>query len=116
MIEDTFEKLTRHFEMLNIWRSTDKKRNVAMMPLALCDMRSVDPADIVFGDGVNTGNVRQYLKIVDQRIVHNPCQRWYFFPQMTPDEVLVFRQYDTRQEALNLRTAFHQAVVDPTTP
>ena len=33
---------------------------------------------------------------------------------MTEDEVLLFRQYDTRQPSLNLRTVFHQAVEDPT--
>ena len=87
-----------------------------MMPLAVCDMRSVTPDDIVFGDGQNTGNIKQYTKVVDQRLIHGPHQRWYYFPDMTPDEVLLFRQYDTRQEQLNLRTVFHTAVADPTAP
>ena len=116
-IERHFDRIVpdqRHFESLNIWRSTDRANPVLMMPLAVCDMRSVDPADIVFGDGTSTANIRQYTKVVDQRVIHSPTQRWYYFPEMQPDEVLVFRQYDTRQEQLNLRTVFHQAVIDPT--
>lgn len=118
-VEDAFFRLVpdeRHFQSINIWRSVKKGETIQMMPLAICDMRSVEPEDIVFGDGMNTGNIRQYTKVVDQKIIHSPRQRWYYFPDMTEDEVLLFRQYDTRQEALNLRTVFHTAVPDPATP
>ena len=117
-VESRFQRLIpdeRHFESINIWRSTTPA-TIRTMPLAVCDMRSVQPSDIVFGDGQNTSNIKQYTKVVDQRLIHGPHQRWYYFPAMTPDEVLLFRQYDTRQEALNLRTVFHTAVADPTTP
>ncbi|MYB38172.1 MAG: hypothetical protein F4Y26_12515 [Gammaproteobacteria bacterium] len=116
-VEDRFAGLIpddRHFESINIWRSADGG-TIRMMPLAVCASPSVKPDDIVFGDGQNTGNIRQYMKVVDQRLIHGAHQRWYYFPDMTPDEVLLFRQYDTRKEALNLRTVFHTAVADPTT-
>ena len=117
-VEDRFARIVadeRHFESINIWRSTTPE-TIQTMPLAVCDMRSVLPQDIVFGDGQNTGNIKQYMKVVDQRLIHGVHQRWYYFPHMTPNEVLLFRQYDTRQETLNLRTVFHTAVADPTTP
>ena len=117
-VEGRFRRIVpddRHFESINIWRSAIPQ-TVRMMPLAVCDMRSVRIDDIVFGDGQNTGNIKQYTKVVDQRLIHGPHQRWYYFPDMTPDEVLLFRQYDTRQEILNLRTVFHTAVADPNTP
>ena len=117
-VEDRFLTLVpdeRHFESINIWRSANRE-TVRMMPLAVCDMRSVRPADIVFGDGQNTGNIKQYTKVVDQRLIHGPHQRWYYFSDIAPDEVLLFRQYDTRQEELNLRTVFHTAVEDPNSP
>ena len=119
VVEDRFAKVIydqRHFESLNIWRSTKKGELVHTAPLALCDMTSVDPADIVFGDGQSTGDIRQYYKVVDQRVIFSPQQAWYIFPYMSEDEVLIFRQYDTRQELLNMRTVFHCAVVDPNTP
>ena len=117
-VEDRFARIVadeRHFESINIWRSA-KPETIFTMPLAVCAMPSVRPEDIVFGDGQNTGNIKQYTKVVDQRLIHGPHQRWYYFPHMTPNEVLLFRQYDTRQEALNLRTVFHTAVADPATP
>lgn len=117
-VEDRFARIVadeRHFESINIWRSATPE-TIQTMPLAVCDMRSVRPQDIVFGDGQNTGNIKQYMKVVDQRLIHGAHQRWYYFPHMTPNEVLLFRQYDTRQETLNLRTVFHTAVADPTTP
>ena len=117
-VEDRFLPIVpdeHHFESINIWRSANRE-TVRMMPLAVCDMRSVRPDDIVFGDGQNTGNIKQYTKVVDQRLIHGPHQRWCYFSDITPDEVLLFRQYDTRQEALNLRTVFHTAVEDPTSP
>ena len=51
----------RHFESINIWRSAIAE-TVRMMPLAVCDMRSVRIDDIVFGDGQNTGNIKQYTR------------------------------------------------------
>jgi hypothetical protein len=115
-VEDRFTRVVpdeRHFESINIWRSANNEA-IKMMPLALCNMQSVHPDDIVFGDGMNTHDIRQYTKLVDQRIIHGAHQQWFYYPDMTADEVLLFRQYDTRQEQLNLRTVFHQAVVDPT--
>lgn len=117
-VEGAFKRIVadgRHFQSINLWRSADAHQVIEMMPLAVCDMRSVDPADIVFGDGMNTGRIEQYTKVVDQKIVHSEAQRWYYFPAMTPDEMLLFRQYDTREEAMNRRTVFHTAVADPTT-
>ena len=117
-VENAFSRIVpddRHFESINIWRSADRVQ-IQMMPLAVCDIGSISPDDVVFGDGMNTGNIRQYTKVVDQRIIHSALQRWYYYPNIEPDEVLIFRQYDTREESLARRTVFHQAVVDPTAP
>jgi hypothetical protein len=32
-------------------------------------------------------------------IHHNPNQRWYYYPNMTSDEVLVFTGYDTARQS-----------------
>ena len=90
----------RHFQSINVWRSAEgPEHNIEMMPLCLCAMDTVAEDDVVYGDGQNTGDVRQYYKLVDERCVHSPQQRWYYFPNMTPAETLLFRQYDTREEA-----------------
>ena len=96
----------QHFESINIWHSTKKYENIQMVPLAVCEVRSIDPNDIVFCDGIKTGNVRQFRKVVSQQLVYSTSQRWYYFPNMSPDEILLVRQYDTRQESLDMRTVF----------
>ena len=119
LVENAFYKILpeeRHFQSINLWQSVKKNELVQTMPLCVCDMQSVDPDDIVFGDGTATGNIKQYYKVVDQRVVFSPKQRWYYFSDMTADEMLIFRQYDTRQEPLNMRTVFHTAAEDPNTP
>ena len=49
------------------------------------------------------------------RLIHSPSQRWHYFPGMSPDEVLVHKQYDTMQECPSHRGVFHGSVHDPTT-
>lgn len=63
-----------HFESLNVWRSAEPLHDIEMMPLCLCDMRTVTSADVVFGDGQNTSDIRQHTKLVDERCVHSPVR------------------------------------------
>ncbi|MGH7048005.1 MAG: CmcJ/NvfI family oxidoreductase, partial [Stellaceae bacterium] len=48
-------------------------------------------------------------------ITWNPDHRWYWFPQMRPDEALVFKVYDSVREGVARFTA-HTAFADPDTP
>jgi hypothetical protein len=59
-------------------------------PLALCDARSLKPTDLVDTERRaqdHTGEI--------QLAVHNPAQRWYYYPDMRPDEVLLFKTFDS---------------------
>ena len=114
--EDGFEKIAngKHFQMYNVWRSTDLERDIYVMPLAICDMATVAREDIIAADAWSQTETPR--RLVSLRLVHSPNQRWYYFPRMTPQETLIFKQYDTRQEKSNMRTAFHGAIDDPTTP
>ena len=114
--EDGFEKMVngRHFQMYNVWRSTNLEQDILVMPLAICDMTTVSPEDIIAADAWSQTETPR--RLVSLRLVHSPSQRWYYFPRMTPQETLIFKQYDTRQEQSNMRVAFHGAIDDPTTP
>ena len=48
-------------------------------------------------------------------VTYNPNHRWFYFPDMTPDEALLLKCYDSTTDG---RTRFgpHTAFVDPTTP
>lgn len=110
-IMDVPEK--HHFALFNVWRGTDPDHEIELMPLALCDVETVADDDIVYADCLRRTEPR--TRLIDCRLIHDSSQCWYYFPQMTPDEVLIFKQYDTRQEDAGKRAVFHTAFRDPTT-
>jgi hypothetical protein len=75
-------------------------------PLALCDFRSVGDEDAVANvkvdvDEIPTGDAL-YAPIdgEDEMMAatifhHNPAHRWWYFPDMTPDEVIFIKFHDS---------------------
>lgn len=98
----------RRYSIVNLWRSI--RHPVLDAPLALCDARSVAPADLVESDifyPARRGEIYQAL--------HNEQQRWWYFSAMTRDEVLVFKQFDSDPGA-PARFTPHAAFAHPHTP
>lgn len=97
-------------KLFNLWRSvTPPPQDI---PLALCDMRTLDEADGVegrtveptFPDGV------PYLSAV-----HNHTQAWNYFSDVRLDEVIVFQGYDNQpSEAMGCLHGAFRLPVDPT--
>ena len=79
------------------------------LPLALCDARSIAPADVVAGDLVYPDKVGETFSFT-----YNPAHRWYYFPKLRPDEALLLKIYDSREDGAARLTA-HTAFEDPTT-
>ena len=104
----------QHFGLYNVWRNIDFERDIEFMPLAVCDATTVSGADIVYADSWR--RTKPPTRFTNSRLIHNPAQTWYYFPRMTVNEVLLFKQYDTRQENAGQRSAFHVAFKDPTSP
>ena len=50
------------------------------------------------------------------RHVHSKRHSWLYFPDMTPDEILIFRQYDSRIGEVTKAPVVHAAFRDPSTP
>ncbi len=105
--EDEAERLLKgRFAIVNLWRSIAGA--VECYPLGLCDARSVHdgdwvPCDLDYGDRM--GEI--------YNVAYNPDQRWCYVPDMTSDEVLIFKNYDSAEDG---RTRFipHTAFRDPT--
>jgi len=94
---------------INVWRGTIPVEN---FPLAVCDARSVEKGDFLrvsFGkpEGEFTTDMPAGLNMA-----YNPRHHWYYFPQMQPDEALVFRLFDTANP--NWHMTGHTAIEDPT--
>lgn len=78
----------QRYSIINLWRPI--RHPVLDAPLAVCDARSATPADLVPSDifyPERNGEIYQ--------AVHNTDHAWSYFPAMTRDEVLVFKQFDS---------------------
>lgn len=104
------------FFSLDFWRTTNMAGPLKHMPLALCDPTSIDPADIIPTalEGIAPGGAVTY----HVSLAHNENQRWYYYPDMMPDEVLVFKLFQLMRDEgpQPYRACFHTAFEDPTAP
>lgn len=81
--------------VVHAWRSVSKEPH-QRFPLALCDGRTVD----------EQGLIRETVSGLERyRTTHSAGHKWYWFPEMRADEVLLFKGYDSECP----RYAFHSA-------
>ncbi|MCC8957519.1 hypothetical protein H8B02_29975 [Bradyrhizobium sp. Pear77] len=74
--------------ILQTWRAISSPPQD--FPLAFCDGSSISNADLV-----DTPQTR-YGATIRAWIPHyNPSHRWYYFPDMTSDELVLFKGYDS---------------------
>lgn len=83
--------------VLNLWRSTGA-RPLERNPLALCDSRTIKREDLmeIALPGYNGQTLNPPLQVFTAR--HNPEQKWYYFPNLTREEVMVFRTFDSHPD------------------
>ncbi|MGF6441196.1 hypothetical protein QF002_002005 [Paraburkholderia youngii] len=91
--------------IVNLWRPIGWP--VETSPLALCDARSIALNDLVPSDLIYPDKVGETYAFV-----FDPHHRWYYFPLMTPDEVLLLKIYDSAGDDVARLTA-HTAFDDP---
>jgi hypothetical protein len=73
---------------VNVWRPIHGP--VERAPLALADASSVQPDELIATDQVFPDRVGEIY-----HLAHEPTQRWYYAPRMTPDEVLLIKGWDS---------------------
>ncbi len=79
----------QRYSIVNLWRSI--RHPVLDTPLAVCDARTVAADDLVASDilyPARSGEI--YLAH------YNPCHQWSYFSAMNRDEILVFKQFDSK--------------------
>ena len=77
----------------NIWRALSEPPQD--VPLAVCDAQTVAPGDLVTGDAVFDAPNQPEWGFEAYLVRHNPAHRWSYFSNMTRDEALIFKAYDT---------------------
>jgi len=96
----------RRFLQVNLWRPISGPLRDS--PLAICDASSIvphqlAPVDLLYPE--RRGEI-YYL-------TYDPSQRWYYAPDMQPDEAWILKNYDSAL-AGTARFAAHSAFDDPT--
>lgn len=105
--DEAAARLRQRFAIINVWRALDV---VERLPLALCDARTIAPDDLVPSDLVYRDKVGETYSVVA-----NPAHRWFYFPRLRADEVLLLKIYDSLDDG-RARLSAHTAFDDPTTP
>ena len=102
----------RRCAIYHIWRSLTPAPQDA--PLALCDGRTVKAQDCVAADTILDFPGSRLGRIEATVCRYNAEQRWYYFPDMTRDEVILFKDFDS--DARYPCRVPHTAFDDPTCP
>lgn len=64
-------------------------------PLALCDSRTMSESDTFEKDGAVGPKAVAGNTFKSLAVHYNPRQRWYYFSNMQPDELILFKSYDS---------------------
>ena len=72
-------------------------------PLALCDGSTISREDLVLCDHVTQRYVAETTYLL-----RNPQQKWYYLDQQRPDEVLLFKNFDS-DESVKAQCTYHSS-------
>ena len=106
--DEAEELLKGRVQVINLWRPIRGPLRDA--PLAMCDGQTVAPDDLIASDLIYPNRRGETYSVK-----YNRKHRWFYFPEMTADEALLLKCYDSATDG---RTRFgpHTAFIDPTTP
>jgi len=86
--EEAEKLLTRRFAVINVWKPIHGP--VYEAPLAVCDAQTIRPEDMIPTDlryPDRTGEIYSFA--------YSGAHRWFYYPEMTPDETLLIKCYDS---------------------
>jgi len=104
------------FMSIDFWRVTNMQKPLQHMPLALCAPNSLQRSDILPMEFVGIapeGRTSHHLALR-----FNPCHQWFFYPEMTGEEVLAFKLCEFWKDDPDAQpqNCFHTAFAHPGTP
>jgi hypothetical protein len=106
--DEANELVKGRVQVINLWRPIRGPLRDA--PLAMCDGQSVEPGDLIASDLIYPNRSGETYSVK-----YNANHRWFYFPEMTPNEALLLKCYDSATDG-RTRFAPHTAFIDPTTP
>jgi len=110
--KEAVEKLDRRFAIVNVWRSIAGP--VINSPITCCDAQSVTEST------VHASERRAVDRIGELELVSfSNSHKWYYFPEMTKDEVLLIKTFDSATDGRakrSVHTAFDNPLAAENTP
>lgn len=105
--EEADDLLSRRVAFINVWKPINV---VEERPLAMCDITSTTSEDFF----------KLHLRYRDRNgenyvMRHSPKHKWWYFPKMTPEQVILLKTYDSETDG-RARFVGHSAFEDPTSP
>ncbi|MCJ1424315.1 hypothetical protein MMC29_002202 [Sticta canariensis] len=91
--------------IINVWRPLID--SVEDWPLAVCDGRTVDGSDLV-----ETDHVRRQYSGSTLYMMHNSAQRFYYMSKQSKNEVLIFKNFDSKSD-VEAKYAPHASFLHP---
>lgn len=108
----------KRISVYNLWRRFDDDGVDA--PFALCDSRTVSEKELIPTDLFNYGKEEEKTEtLADEngftveiyQSMNNDNHKWYFYPKMNRDEVVMFKTYDSNEKPF--MPTLHSAFDDP---
>jgi hypothetical protein len=102
----------RRTVVLNMWRPISP--SVDAQPLAVCDGRTVSADDVLRTRILGYGHPSyswHAIGVSVYELAHSERQHWYWYPRMTPSDVLVMRTFDS--EGVIGRAPPHASFANP---
>jgi len=111
------ERLRGRFAIVNVWRSMSGP--IEQWPLTMCDARTVDDDFLISTQReapIRPEPSFEYARpSATRHAAYDSNHRWYYFPRMAQNEVLLFKNYDTLTDG-TAQFSLHSAFEDPDTP
>lgn len=99
--------LKYRFSVINVWRPIN--HSVRDVPLGVCDASTMEQKDFIATDLVYPDRTGEIYSVR-----HRKQHRWFFVSDMTPDEVMLLKCYDSDTKVA--RFTAHSAFNDPESP
>ena len=110
--EEAEKRSNSRFAIINVWRPI--REPVWTSPMTCCDSSTLSPEDLIAVER------RAKERVGELEFAHwNSAHRWYYFPQMKRDEVLLIKTFDSAKDGRATRcihTAFNNALAPSDAP
>ena len=101
-------RLQKRFGSINIWRPIVGPVETA--PLAICGWDTLDEKNLIPAERRYNDRIGGVL-----HLCHNPDQRWFYFPRMEREEVVLLKCFDSLEDGTAKWTC-HGSFKDPNSP